>query len=516
MIGTEDYVLALLFTRLQRLPADKLRACIQVADARGIPLADAVAEARTIAADEVRGFVEAARFLRAGDHLRACAKCFVQAVEPARPDRKCRGCGAGMGVGVVASPRAIEFDPGLERQVRRIILDASSRVRTGERVTKVRRRVDEGKVRARPEGELAPQQRAVAEAVLGPYQLVRLIGRGEVAYVYQAIDSRTGGTVALKVLYFKEGETQAVIADKVGRFRREAELASKLDHTNLVRVGQLEQTGPWYHIAMSYVDGPNLAQVLGTEDPAARPEPRALQQALCEVARALHYAHCRGVIHRDVSPRCILFSTSGQVFLGDFGVAKPVEGGLRLSGTEGVVGQREYAAPERLESETNASPKSDVYSLGVVLHLIVTGQMPGALRPSKINPEVTSAMEALIRRATHQDPDRRLATAAEFAERLERLCSEAPETEAPPSLVRRVARLAFAFALGCALAVALAPPPPITAEEVLAPVGPAFAKLGAASFPDAWTKARDGFRVTLADAERLVPKGRVELDAWQG
>jgi len=438
MSQAEDVVVGMLLSRWKAVAPDRVKKCRAQATARGVAAADQAAQDGLATAEEAHGLRETARFLSTGQHLRVCAACLTQVVAPAGA-ASCPRCAKPLQRGVLPSPQTVVFDPGLERHVRGIFAEAAAAVRAQAQVDEARRLREEGKIGRRPEAELAPKDKSCGESMLGPYQLHALVGRGASSYVYRAEDTRDGQTIALKVLYVAPDEPADKVAEKFARFRREAELASSLDHPNLVRTGPLEQTGSWYHIAMTFVDGPTLGQLLEVRGaaaaagsaPVAGTDLQALAAGVAEVARGLHFAHCRGIVHRDVNPRNILFSSAGQPHLSDFGVARPIEVGSTLTAANTVLGTLGYVAPERLESESKADARSDVFSLGVVLYEVLTGRLPwsGAnpmllltkitkerpAPPGSLNPAVSPALEAAALRALEPDPARRFASALDFA-----------------------------------------------------------------------------------------------------
>ncbi len=455
---TEDQVLALLLVHLKRVAGDRLRPCLEEAAQSGRPLADVVSDQRLLSSADLAGFVEAGRYLGAGHHLRACPRGHLQDAGVPGQAVHCPTCGAAMLRGVHPRPEAVRFDPALERQVRRLILDEAARQRMRARVRAAGEARREGRDPGRAEGELAPRAQAPEAArrkdgELGPYRLLEELGRGSSSYVYKARDARNGELLALKVLYFAQGEEEAVVRERVARFEREARLSAGLEHPNLVPARPVERVDGWSVIPMMYVDGPSLETLLqaGAGRPGessstgAQVDPLELAAALIDVARGLHFAHAQGVIHRDVNPRSILFSSSGHPYLSDFGAARPLGEVSALTGEKAHLGQIAYAAPERLRSERNADARSDVYGLGATLYRVLTGRLPFEAaqpnqllakilketppEPSRVRPGLPLALDAVCRKALDRDPARRHAGALEFAHDL----AAALEGDAAPS-----------------------------------------------------------------------------------
>lgn len=206
---------------------------------------------------------------------------------------------------------------------------------------------------------------------LGKYQIESLVGRGGMAAVYRAHDTALNRSVAIKVLE----PALAIDPNAVERFKREAVTAANLEHPSIVRVYDVEQAGNMHYIAMRYVQGTTLRDIL--RDNGALPLDVALR-IIEPIASALHYAHSHGVIHRDVKPGNILVEPDGTVLLTDFGIARAADNAQSsLTAAGHVMGTADYLAPEQISGRP-AEPRSDVYSLGVVLFEMLTGKTPFA------------------------------------------------------------------------------------------------------------------------------------------
>ena len=254
------------------------------------------------------------------------------------------------------------------------------------------------------------------------YVLADPLGGGEMAVVYLAHDRVLDRDVALKVLR----EQYARDEEFVERFRREAVSAAALSHPNIVSVYDRGQTEDGrYYMVMEYVPGGTLKEHLNRYGPLA---PRVAIEVGSQIAEALGAAHDRGVIHRDVKPQNILVSKSGDVKVADFGIARAASA-TAISQTEDMLGTARYMSPEQAMGG-HVGPASDLYSLGVVLHEMLTGEvpfdaeMPVAISmkhinepprpPREINPEIPEGMNALVLRLLAKEPENRYTSAADL------------------------------------------------------------------------------------------------------
>jgi beta-lactam-binding protein with PASTA domain/tRNA A-37 threonylcarbamoyl transferase component Bud32 len=274
------------------------------------------------------------------------------------------------------------------------------------------------------------------------YEMVRHIARGGMAQVYLAQDLLLDRPVALKVLF----PELSVDRNFVERFRREAKAAANLSHPNIVSVYDWGQGDSTYFIVMEYVDGPTLSSML-RQGPL---DPERAAAIASSVAAALDFAHRRGVIHRDVKPGNVLIDSRAQVKVADFGIARAVGTSEDLTQTGSVMGTATYFSPEQAQGYP-VDPRSDVYSLGVVLYEMAAGKPPfsgdspvaiaykhvkeAPPSPRSINPAVPASLEAIILKAMAKDPADRYQSAEEMRADLARFTAGHAVAAPPPGMV---------------------------------------------------------------------------------
>lgn len=275
---------------------------------------------------------------------------------------------------------------------------------------------------------------------LDHYLLQRRLGHGGMADVYLAYDSATDQDVAIKVL---SGNQTTYLE----RFRREAEAIDKLQHKHILPVYDYGDQEPWHYLVMPYITAGTLSDLLDDG-------PLSLQQAddiLDQIASALQFAHDHGIIHRDIKPSNILLGENTYIFLADFGLAKAIEGTNELTQTGVLLGTPEYMAPDLADGPATTS--SDIYALGILLYQMVTGRVPFSadtpvavywkqirdqpLPPSRVNPELSLAIDSVLMRVLDKNPLRRYQSARALAKAFHATLM-LPDTGGIPPLPLRV------------------------------------------------------------------------------
>ncbi|MEU0273887.1 Stk1 family PASTA domain-containing Ser/Thr kinase [Streptomyces sp. NPDC006307] len=261
----------------------------------------------------------------------------------------------------------------------------------------------------------------------GRYELGSVLGRGGMAEVYLAHDTRLGRTVAVKTLRADLARDPSFQA----RFRREAQSAASLNHPAIVAV---YDTGEDYvdnisipYIVMEYVDGSTLRELLHS---GRKLLPERTLEMTVGILQALEYSHRAGIVHRDIKPANVMLTRTGQVKVMDFGIARAMgDAGMTMTQTAAVIGTAQYLSPEQAKGE-QVDARSDLYSTGCLLYELLTvrppfvGDSPVAVAyqhvreepqpPSNFDPEITPEMDAIVLKALVKDPDYRYQSADEM------------------------------------------------------------------------------------------------------
>ena len=285
---------------------------------------------------------------------------------------------------------------------------------------------------------MPPSDPRIGEVFDGRYRIVRRLGTGGMATVYLAEDEQLDRRVAIKML----DERHAQDGQFVERFQREAKSAAVLSHPNIVAVYDRGEAEGTYYIAMEYLEGKTLKELLVSRGPT--PTRVAIDYAR-QLLAALDFAHRKGIVHRDVKPHNLIIAPDGRLKVADFGIARSTSSQVTEAGS--IIGTAQYLSPEQARGAP-AGPAADIYSTGVVLYEMLTGSVPFtgdtplevAMKhisetpepPSSKRPEISHDLDVIVLRALAKDPADRYATAREMDADLARIAaglSVAPETE---------------------------------------------------------------------------------------
>ena len=290
------------------------------------------------------------------------------------------------------------------------------------------------------------QKETTNHANFGQYELLDEIARGAMGVVYRARHVTIDKIVALKMILAGQFATER----QVEQFLREAQNAGRLEHDNIVRIYDAGKINDQYYIAMAYIEGQSLADVVRVNSLSAKRAAEIVEA----VARALHFAHVQPqpVYHRDIKPANILLDQAGRPYVTDFGIAKRVERDSLENGKDDIAGTPSYMPPEQTYGR-NIGPWSDVYSTGALLYHLLTGRPPflgeslletirqvrqsEPLSPRELNPKVDPDLEAVCLKCLEKDSAKRYQTAEGLAEDLQRFLNHIPTQARPLSVFGR-------------------------------------------------------------------------------
>ncbi|HRQ37620.1 MAG TPA: protein kinase [Chloroflexota bacterium] len=258
---------------------------------------------------------------------------------------------------------------------------------------------------------------------LGPYELLEEVGYGGMATVYRAHQPSVERDVAVKVIL----RARLDDPEAVQRFQREARLIARLEHPHILPVYDFDGRHDPPYIVMRYLDSGTLRDVMSRGALPLTEVSYLMQQ----IGSALDYAHRQGIVHRDIKPSNILIDRDGNAFVTDFGIARMVSGGQHITMTGALMGTPAYMSPEQAQGNMNLDHRADIYSLGVILFQMLTGELPFAHdnnfsvlmmhvnepipSPIQRNPELPPAIDHIIQRVLAKKPDNRYQSALELA-----------------------------------------------------------------------------------------------------
>jgi CHASE2 domain-containing sensor protein len=268
----------------------------------------------------------------------------------------------------------------------------------------------------------------------GRYQVQEIIGRGAMGTVYKGVDPAIDRPVALKTIRLDSLASPEEMAELVDRLAKEAQAAGRLSHPNIVTIYDVGEEGDLYYIAMEYLQGYTLDKMIQKKSDLNY---KIVAKIMIQTCLALSYAHDKGIIHRDIKPANIMILDNFDIKVMDFGIAR-LGGSATMTQTGMAMGTPSYIAPEILQGKT-ADKRSDIFSLGVVLYEILTGQKPfkgetiSALiysilndhpqMPSAINEKTPTLFDRIVGKALEKDPEGRYQNASEMETQLKEFLS---------------------------------------------------------------------------------------------
>ncbi len=335
-------------------------------------------------------------------------------------------------------PRPIEaVDPDVPKRLSHVVMRClePDLTRRYQSVAEILRDLDTDGRQSSADTRFAPRSALPGSlmpgAMLGSrYRIEGEAGEGGMGKVYRARDLELNRTVALKVVR----PELANDPQTVERLKQEILLTSRISHPHVLRIHDLGEAGGLRFISMAWVDGEDLAGLIRRSGPLPEERIRALAQQICE---GLEAAHREGIVHRDLNPRNILLSSGGDACIGDFGLAETlnVQQAAQLTQISNLSGTPRYMSPEQAEGKP-VDQRTDIYSLGLVLYEMATGQPPfksdSALHtmfqrvtevpknPKLLNPAISESLAASIMRCLERDPNQRYGSASELLEELRR------------------------------------------------------------------------------------------------
>jgi eukaryotic-like serine/threonine-protein kinase len=270
---------------------------------------------------------------------------------------------------------------------------------------------------------------------LGKYEIKRTLGKGAMGTVYEGWDPIIARRVAIKTVRIPDVQDDPETEEALARFRREAQAAGRLTHPNIVGVFDYGETNDLAYIVMEYVDGPSVKSLVDKQERFAIAD---TMRIMTDLLNGLQFSHVRGVVHRDIKPANVMLTSDGQAKIADFGIARIESSSMTQAGT--VLGTPAYMSPEQFMGQV-VDARTDIYSSGVLLYQLLTGERPfeGGMSaimhkalntdpplPSQITVTCPVTFDAVVRKAMAKRPEERFQTATAFLEVLQGAASGRP------------------------------------------------------------------------------------------
>jgi eukaryotic-like serine/threonine-protein kinase len=277
---------------------------------------------------------------------------------------------------------------------------------------------------------------------LGKYEIKRTLGKGAMGVVYEGWDPIIARRVAIKTVRVPDTQDDPETEEALARFRREAQAAGRLTHPNIVGVFDYGEVGGIAYIVMEYVDGPSVKSLVDKQERFAIAD---TMRIMTDLLNGLQFSHARGVVHRDIKPANVMLTSYGQAKIADFGIARIESSSMTQAGT--VLGTPAYMSPEQFMGQV-VDARSDIYSSGVLLYQLLTGERPfeGGMSaimhkalntdpplPSQITVTCPTAFDGVVRKAMAKRPEDRFQSATEFLEALQGAAAGRPLAGAAPA-----------------------------------------------------------------------------------
>lgn len=262
----------------------------------------------------------------------------------------------------------------------------------------------------KPKQELRPGELGPGQLLANRFSVIQLIGRGGMGSIYKVHDNILGETVAVKTLLAQFASDKALVE----RFLNEARIARRLSHPNIVRMHDIGTAGETIYISMELLSGRSLREVLESMSPGQRLPISEVLRIFDELCQALEYAH-QYTIHRDIKPENVMVTGDGTVKLMDFGISK-LMANTRLTQASMVMGTPFYMSPEQLRNSRDVDARADIFSVGVMLYEVLTGNLPsGVPKPaSQMMEDIPPALDAIVAKCVEPDPENRFQSASDL------------------------------------------------------------------------------------------------------